>query len=82
MNDGGRLLPLKCWWREPLNIHRLETLRRRERELTRSENAPRRVPLLFLTPRISSFVYRAIYVGDKNNLWLIQIPAAPFAFVF
>lgn len=66
MNDGGCSLPLKCWWREPLNIHRLETLRRRKRERTRSENAPHRVPLVFLTPRISSFVYKAIYFGDKT----------------
>lgn len=66
MNDGGCTLPLKCWWQEPLNIHRLETLRWREIELMHSECAPHRVPLVFLTLRISSFVYKAIYFGDKT----------------
>lgn len=35
----------------------------------------------FLTRRISSFVYKALYLGDGTVCGLIQIPAAPFVFI-
>lgn len=82
MNDGGSSLPLKRWWREPLNIHRLETMRRREEERERAPmcgvNAPHSAPLVFLTPPISSFSSTRQFISEIKRPGVN--PGAPSGF--